>query len=72
MSDKPCPKCGHCPACGRSNAPTNPYGVYPYWPPRPWYGQPYAGTPRWNQTSSTSPQSTYTRVASAFQLSNAI
>lgn len=30
-----CPKCGHCPTCGRSN---QPQGFYPYWP----YGQyPY-------------------------------
>jgi hypothetical protein len=39
-----CPKCGHCPTCGRSN---QPQGFYPpYWP----YGQypyywPYTGAP---------------------------
>lgn len=26
VAEKPCPNCGYCPACGRSN-----------WPPVPWY-----------------------------------
>ena len=40
-----CPKCGHCPTCGRSNQqqfvpypypyPLYPYGTWPYWQ-RPW------------------------------------
>lgn len=37
--DKPCPKCGHCPTCGRSNHwnPVYPYQRYPWpWP----YNQP--------------------------------
>lgn len=39
MSDKPCPKCGHCDKCGRSN----PVGVYPY-PVYP-YTYPYGTQP---------------------------
>jgi hypothetical protein len=40
--DKPCPNCGHCPTCGRSNAP---YGV---WPPYRWtYPYPY----QWHYTT---------------------
>ena len=51
MHEKPCPKCGHCPTCGRSNV--SPYSVWPwyprpYWPNAPFYvgdvpyTQPYA------------------------------
>lgn len=30
MHDKPCPRCGYCPACGRANAtPYWPWGRYP-------------------------------------------
>lgn len=69
MSDKPCPKCGHCPACGRSNAPVYPWGLYPYQPyrPAPYTVSPYPYT-YWS--NSTSPQpigATYSN-----QLSNAI
>lgn len=45
--DKPCPKCGHCPTCGRSNAP---YQVWPpYWP---YYQQPYTYPYQWHFTTS--------------------
>lgn len=34
-----CPKCGHCPHCGRSDAPPlRPAPTYPWLRPRPWYG----------------------------------
>lgn len=72
MHDKPCPKCGHCPTCGRSNAPVNPFG--PYWQ-RPWYGPQFISHPLRGQTSvaGTPPQgATYSNQVSAFQLSNAI
>lgn len=62
MSDHPCPKCGHCPTCGRSNQ-TYPFQVYPqsgY--PYPFgrypYTSPYGGTalPKityWNNNAAT-------------------
>ena len=50
---KPCPNCGHCPTCGRSNAPKG-YWPYPYPYTTP-YIQPLTGYPItvWHQTGST-------------------
>lgn len=74
MSDTPCPKCGHCPACGRSNAPVYPWATGPYWQ-RPWYGPNYISHPLRGQSNvvGTPPSgATYSNQISAYQLSNAI
>lgn len=62
MSDRPCPKCGHCDKCGRSNTPpaqVYPFPIYPqpypngYWP---WTAQPPYQV--WYGTTSVGAQST--------------
>lgn len=48
--EHPCPKCGHCPTCGRSNvAPWHPWGYWPIYGPPFRYGHPF-------QTVGASPQ----------------
>ena len=54
MSDqKPCPSCGHCPTCGRTNQPV--YQLPPYYPYTIPYITPYvAPTITWTSTGSNS------------------
>ena len=55
-----CPKCGHCPHCGRSNLAPNPYW-YPYGP-WPWYQYP---TVTYGGGSQSGAGTTYINAASA-------
>lgn len=48
--DKPCPNCGHCPTCGRSN-------FRPWYPNQWWYGYPQWVYP---YTTGDFPKVTYT------------
>ena len=57
--EKPCPNCGHCPTCGRSNAvPWYPYYPLPYQPM--WYRYPYGPSSLTITNNSTSGPDSYT------------
>jgi hypothetical protein len=70
--EKPCPKCGHCPTCGRSNYPV-PYWPYPYyWPYGRWQPPYTSPTITWQTTSSgaSSPQITLYGLTASASASN--
>lgn len=64
--DKPCPNCGHCPTCGKSNHLPAYYGPYWYYQP-PYWTNPF----QWTTINGSSQYGTGSVSITSSQLSSA-